>query len=118
MKKPPPFNYSSNHYLAFKGVDYKILTKTISNRLKTTLNHAISKEQACGISNRSIFFNLFRLREPIHRSKIKNIDSYIVSVDQQKAFDKVNREFLYKIIEKLGYSKIFISFIKKINQNL
>ena len=47
----------------------------------------------------------------------KNINSYIVSVDEEKAFDKVDREFLYKTIEKLGYSKIFINFIKKIYQN-
>ena len=34
--------------------------------------------------------------------------------DQEKAFDKVDRDFLYKIMKKLGYSDIFIKFIKKI----
>ena len=33
-------------------VDYKILTKIISNRLKTKLDNEISKEQTCGIPNR------------------------------------------------------------------
>ena len=41
----------------------------------------------------------------------KNIKTYIVSVVQEKAFDKVDREFLYNIMEKLGYSKTFINFI-------
>ena len=36
---------------------------------------------------------------------------------QQKAFRKVDREFLYKIIKKLGYSETLNSFIKKIYKN-
>ena len=105
LNKNFSLNDSSNYYLTFKKtrnellknwrpisllcVDYKILTKIISNRLKLKLPQAISKEQTCGISNRSI-------------SKIKNINFYIVSADQEKAFDKVDQEFVYKIMKKLG----------------
>ena len=53
----------------------------------------------------------------MHHSQVKNIKSYIVSIDQEKAFDKVDRDFLYKIMEKLVYSEIFINFIKKLYQN-
>ena len=98
-------------------VDYKILTKIISNRLKPTLDITISKEQTWGIPNRSIFSNLFTIRELIHHSTKKDIKTYIVSTDQEKAFDKFDRDFLYKIMEKLGYSNTFISFIKKIYKN-
>ena len=97
--------------------DYKILTKNLSNRLKPTLKHAISIEQTCGIPNRSIFSNLFIIREVINHSNTKNINSFIISVDQEKPFDKVDREFLYQIMRKLGYSEIFIKFIKKLYQN-
>lgn len=98
-------------------VDYKILTKIISNRLKTTLDQTISKEQTCGIPNCSIFSNLLTILELIYHSNTKNTQSYIVSIDQKKAFDKLDKEFLYKIMEQLGYSKTFINFIKKIYQN-
>ena len=98
-------------------VDYKILTKIISNRLKPTLDVTISKEQTCGIPNRSIFSNLFTIWELIHHSNKKDIKAYIVTIDQEKAFGKVDRDFLYKIMEKLGYSNTFISFIKKIYKN-
>ena len=48
----------------------------------------------------------------------KNIKSYRVSIDQEEALDKaLDREFLYKIMEKRGHSKIFINFIKKIYKN-
>lgn len=59
-------------------VDYKILTKIIPNRLKTTLDQIISKEQTYGIPNRSIFSNLLTIRELIHHSNSKNIKACII----------------------------------------
>ena len=98
---------------------YKILTKIISNRRKPTLAITISKEQTCGIPNRSIFSNLLTIRELIHQKNkhTKKIKTYIVSIDQEKAFGKVDRECLYKIVDKLGYSKTFINFVERIYKN-
>ena len=87
---------------------YYALTKILSNRLKPALEHAISIEQTCGLPNRSIFSNLFT----INHGNTKNINSFIISIDQEKAFDKVDRDFLYQITQKLGYFEIFIKFIK------
>ena len=98
-------------------VDYKILTKILSNRLQLKLDQTTSKEKTCGIPNCSIFSSLFTIRQLIHYSNTKNIPSYIVSIDQEKAFEKVDRELLYKIMAKLGYSNRFINFVKKIYQN-
>ena len=47
----------------------------------------------------------------------KKLKSNIISVDQKKAFDKVDRQFLYKIMKKLDCSEIFINFVKKIYKN-
>ena len=97
--------------------DYKILNKILSDRLKTILAQTISKEQTCGIPDRTIFSNLFTIREIITYSSTKKIKSYLMSIDQERAFDKVDRDFLYKIMKKLGYSDIFINFIKKLYKN-
>ena len=70
--------------------DYKILTKILSNRLKPTLEHAISIEETYGIPNRSIFSNLSTIRKIINHSNTKNINFLIISIDQEKAFDKVH----------------------------
>ena len=94
--------------------NYKTITKILSNRLKTTLKHSISIEQTCGISNHSIFSNLFIIREIINHSNTKNIYSFIISIDQEKVFDRVDRELLYQIMRKLGDSEIFIKLIKKL----
>ena len=97
--------------------DYRILIKIMSIRLKTTLSQTIFEEETCGIPDRTIFSNLFTTREMIIQSSTMNLKSYIMSIDQEKAFDKVDRYFLYQIMEKLGYSNIFINFRKELYQN-
>ena len=70
-------------------VDYKILTKIISNRLKPTLDITISKEQTCGIRNQSIFSSLFTIQELIHHSTKNDIKTYIISINQEKRLTKL-----------------------------
>ena len=45
----------------------------------------------------------------MNHSNIKNINSFITSIDQEKEFDKVDREFLYQIMRKL------VNFLKLVN---
>ena len=58
-------------------IDYKILTKILANRLKHILQDIISKEQTCSIPNRTIFNNLFQIRDIITLTKEKKILNYI-----------------------------------------
>ena len=45
--------------------DYKILTKILSNRIKEILANIISIEQNCSVPQRTIFNNLFLIRDLI-----------------------------------------------------
>ena len=98
-------------------INYKILTKISANRLKNVLPHIISKEQTCSIPNRTIFNNLFQIRDIITLTKEKNNKLYILQVDQKKAFDKIDHNFLYKIMNKIGFSNKFLHFIKNLYRN-
>ena len=93
-------------------LDYKILTKILSNRLKNILPKIISEEQTCFIPKRTIFNNLFLIRGIITLTKEKNTKLYILQIDQEKAFDKIDHDFLYKTMKKMGFSNQFIQFIK------
>ena len=84
----------------------------MANRLKEVLPEIISEEQNCSIPNRTIFNNLFLIRDIITYTKEKNNHFYLLQVDQEKAFDKIDRTFLFKTMEKMGISPIFINFIK------
>ena len=88
------------------------MTKILANRLKYILLDIISKEQNCSIPNRTIFENLFLIRDIITYTKQKNNYFYLLQIDQEKAFDKIDRAFLYKTMEKMGFSPLFINFLK------
>lgn len=91
-------------------LDYKILTKILSNWLKNILPDTILEEQDCFIPKRNIFNNLFLIRDVIKLTKEKNTKFYVLQIDQEKAFNKTDHEFLYKTLEKMGYSNTFINF--------
>ena len=73
---------------------YKLLTKVLANRLKNVLPEIISKEQTCSISNGTIFNNLFLIRDITTFTKEKNNKPYLLQIDQEKAFDKIDHDFL------------------------
>ena len=79
--------------------------------------HIISKEQTCSIPNSTIFNNLFQRRDIITLTKQKNNKLYILQVDQEKAFDKIDQNFLYKLMNKIGFSSEFIQFVKILYRN-
>ena len=93
-------------------VDYKILTKILANRLRHILPQIISEEQNCSIPNRTIFNNLFLISDMITYTKQKNNHLYLLQIDHEKAFDKVDKNFLQKTLEKIGISPLFINFLK------
>ena len=52
-------------------VDYKIITKVLTNRLLPTLDEIISIEELVAVSNRTIYNNLFTIRDLIEYSNKK-----------------------------------------------
>ena len=97
-------------------VDYKIITKALTNRLLPTLDEIISIEQSAAVPNRTIYNSLFTIRDIIEYSNKKKIPTYILNFDQEKAFDKVDRNYMFKCLEKMNYPQQYIEFIKIIFQ--
>ena len=94
------------------GADYKIITKALALRLAKVMGKIIEPNQTCGIPGRNIFSNLHLVRDLIDYAEFKNLPSFILSIDQEKAFDKVDRAFLLKILHKFNLGENFISFIQ------
>ena len=84
-------------------VDYKIITKTITNRLLPTLSEIISSEQSAPVPGRHIYDILFTIRDLINYSNKKQIPTYNLSFHQEKAFDKVDRNYMFRWLERMNY---------------
>ena len=92
--------------------DYKILSKTIANRIKRVLDCLLSQRQTCSVPGRTIFQNLHFMRDAIFFCDVNKIKGYILSIDQEKAFDRLNREFLLKVLKKMGFGENFVSWVE------
>ena len=98
-------------------LDYKILTKILANRLKNILQTIISQEQTCSIPQRTILNNLSLIRDTRKLTKENNAKLYILQIDQEKAFNKIDHNFLYKTMTLMGFSNTFVQFISILYNN-
>ena len=71
-------------------VDYKIGTRALAARLQKVLPSVLHEDQTCGVPGRSIFSNLYLIRDLIEYCSAKNLPLAIISLDQEKEFDRVN----------------------------
>jgi hypothetical protein len=73
---------------------YKIITKIIVVRIKTSLSIGISKEQFVFLEGRKITNSIGVVQEDLHNIKVKNIKVMVLKLDLIKAYDRVDWGFL------------------------
>ena len=103
--------------ISLLNVDSKLISRTLAGRLKYVLSSIISPEQSCCIPGRDISDNILSIKDVIDISTDLD-DAYLISIDQEKAFDRVSHSFLFKILEKLNFGNVFISWIKLLYNGL
>ena len=100
------------------NVDYKLMTKTINKSFFSKFrNDNLSDEQLCAVPGRNFRNGTILIRDIISYCKSKGISASIVSLDQKKAFDMVDRCFLYKILKALKVNSRVLRFVDTIYCN-
>ncbi len=98
--------------ISLLNVDYKIISKSMVNRLKTVAHNIIGPEQSCGIPKRTIFDNLHFLRNTFDYCKERSLTCIALCFDQVKAFDRVDHEYLFFILKTMGFGPSFINWVR------
>ena len=104
--------------ISLLNTDYKILSKIIVNRLIPIFENYILPQQCTGLPGRrieNIHYNIQSILEMVNQ---KNENLAIMSIDFEKAFDKISHQFIFKIMEKLKLGKTVIKFIKLIYKDI
>lgn len=79
------------------NVHYKLCARTLAGRLLKVLQFVVAPDQTCGVPGRFIG---------------ENHSVAILSLDQEKAFDRVDWSFLLSTLSKMGFGASFCKSIK------
>ena len=107
FKKDNPLDLKNWRPFSLLNTDYKICTKVLPNRLRGVIPLVLSEDQTCGVPDRSIFENLFLIRDTIEFVNHKQLSAAVMSLDQEKAFDRVNHGFLQRVVERFNFGPYF-----------
>ncbi|KAL4340840.1 hypothetical protein GQ457_08G018090 [Hibiscus cannabinus] len=97
-------------------VIYKIVSKTLLNRMKPYLHLCISENQSAFLKGRLISDNILIAHELIHYlSSTKNGTNKgaALKLDMEKAFDRVEWTFLRSVMLRMGFHPNWVSLIMR-----
>lgn len=114
-KKGDLTNLDNHRPISLLNTDYKLFTKIICNRMQKSVEKLVGPGQSACIPERSCIENLKDVRRIMTKAaESKRFKGLLLSLDLEKAFDKVDHNFLWKVLHKFGFPDKLIECIQRL----
>ena len=116
-KKKDPTEISNYRPITLMNTDYKILTKVLALQLTQPIYTLVHEDQVGFITQQSIFNHIRLARAIITYAEVMEEDGVIIALDQEKAYDKIRHDYLWKTLEVFHIPPTFIKTVKSLYQH-
>ena len=111
-KKKDPTDIRNYRPITVLNTDYKILTKVLAMQLMDQADVLIHEDQAGFIPKRSIFNHIRLAKAIINYAELTQENGAIVALDQEKAYDRIHHDYLWRTMETFHIPPTFIKTVK------
>ena len=116
-KKKDPTEICNYRPITLLNSDYKLLTKVLAIQLMSHIESLVHSDQAGFIPRRSILDQIKLAKTIISYAEAAEEDGAIIALDQEKAYDKIRHDYLWKTLEAFNLPQPFIATIRSLYEN-
>lgn len=93
---------------------YKIISKVLVNKMQGYMGELITQEQSAFLKGRQIQDNILVAGEVFHYLKLRKRGrkyEMALKIDTNKAYDRVEWDFVKEVMERLGFSRKWVMWV-------
>lgn len=104
-----PSNYRP---IALMQVDVKALSKVLTFRLQRCISKLIHQDQKAFVKGRSLHHHVRYLSDLQNLCTERDETAFAMFLDFEKAYDRVDWDFMFKILHKMGCGSSFVDWVR------
>lgn len=118
-KKGDRADCGNSRGISLLSITGKVIASVMFHRLHTHLSEAVIPKSQYGFrKDRSTIDAIFNARQLQEKCREEKKDLYMTFIDLSKAFDTVNREILWQILEKFGVPPKFLNVLRQFHDGM